>query len=171
MTKVFQIEIPRRSKKCAKGEEEFAPGDHYFSILIDNQENGFCRSDFCIDCWEIAKLERVDQIDSYWKSRVSSISSMRNMEIQRTRDEKAFDLLRQALQNETLEGEEDAFLLALYLARRRLLALRKEKKKDNVHLCIYEAIETEEMLCVKKMHISSERIVKAQERLAAQLRH
>lgn len=169
ISKFLQLEIPKRAKNCTKGGEEFVVGDDYFSVL-DSDKEGFIREDFCLGCWAEAKKEWVNRAEIHWKSKVVQVKPISECKEEKTRDEKALELLKGAVMGLSQEEDEDAFLLALYLARRRFLYLRKEKQTAEGHFCFYEEAETEEMLCVKKVYLSASRITNAQQRLAIKLR-
>jgi len=168
---LFQMDIPRRGKQCVQAGEEFYPGADYYSVLIEEDKHGFQRQDFCVACWDKQAKETWSiQADSYWRSTVTTTKPETHSIALRTRDEKALDLLKEASTANTTEDQEDLFLLALYLARRRLLYLRQERQQNGERLNIYEIASTEEMICVKKLNLSQSQVVAAQQRLAIKLR-
>ena len=161
---MFQIEIPKRATHCAKGGEPLLHGTEYYSIL-SRQENGesYQRKDFCPSCWE--KGGHSKEISS-WKSVVPQKKEA--LELPKHKDERALFLLKEALANpESSENTAEAFVLALYLARKRLIVLRQEMlREEKVPICIYEVIETEEMLCVPKISVSNLRVEEVQAELS-----
>lgn len=168
--KIFQIEIPHRSKVCAQQGEDFVAGTPYFSILFE-EEKQFLRKDFCAACWEnSAKLEWSHKIDGYWRSTVSAKKVDPMPKQEKNRDERALDLFRQALASSSVEDCEEAFVLALYLARRKFLYARQERAREKEQITLYEVAETEEMLAVRKMSLTPEQIASIQQRLAVKLR-
>ena len=97
-----------------------APGMEYYSVLLQ-QENVYTRYDFCVICWETsAKNKFSDLAKTIWKAKVASKKEMEDLSI-KTRDEKAFLLLKEALQKTCDEDWAETFVLALYLVRRKLL--------------------------------------------------
>jgi len=62
-----------------------------------------------------------------------------------------------------------AFVLAIYLERKRLLFFRREIEQEGHSMNLYEVAETEEMLCVKKVPLSALQIDKVQRELAKKL--
>jgi hypothetical protein len=162
---MFQIEIPKRATTCIKGGESLVQGMEYYSTLIRAEgEEEYQRHDYCLACWE----KTVDQAmqSSSWKSVVPTKKD--GSELPKRRDERALYLLKEVLRDKENESSEaEAFVLSLYLARRRLIFFRQEmKKRDNKPVNIYEVAATEEMLCVPKFEISELPIEKIQLELA-----
>lgn len=154
MTTFYQ-EIPRRAHICTAGEERLEPGMEYFSILNENGQ----RSDFCPSCW---KQEFLNGARSYWKSIVPT--KAQENPLPKTRDARVLHLLKEALAEQSFD---EAFVLALYLARKRLLLLRNEIKEEMMQ--VYEVAETEEMLCIKKFPLSELDTEKIQLSIAAKI--
>ena len=161
---MFQIEIPKRATSCIKGGELLAQGMEYYSTLVRGDgEEDFQRHDYCPACWE--KANQTMQSSS-WKSVVPFKKD--GSELPKRRDERALYLLKEVLRDKENENSAlEAFVLSLYLARRRLIFFRQEmKKRDNKTVSIYEVAETEEMLCIPKFEISELPIEKIQLELA-----
>jgi hypothetical protein len=169
MKPTFQIEIPRRSSSCAKGHESFAPGAEYYSVLVEGPNGELQRQDFCLTCWdESARQESVKNARSYWKSKVPK--KQVTEPLSRNRDERALQLLKQALNAETPHNHEEAFVLALFLARSRVLYLRQLlQQEDGSKINLYEVAATEEMLAVKKIDLPQLQIDKIQQQLAEKM--
>lgn len=165
----FQIEIPRRSTVCAVGQESFAPGSEYYSALVEGENGEWKRQDFCLACWEAsAREECVKNARSYWKSKVPL--KVESVPLSRNRDERALQLLKQALTIEGSRNDEEAFVLALFLARSRVLFLRQQlQQEDGSTVNLYEVAATEEMLAVKKITLPQLQIEKIQQQLAAKM--
>lgn len=158
----FKIVIPRRAYNCSRKNEPLATGSEYYSTLTEEEE-GYNRKDFCASCWEAGAQH---EYKTFWKSRVTALKA----EItSHNRDERALDLLKQALAD--LDSSA-AFILALYLAHRRLLYLRQQLQQDNGQVInLYEVAETEEMLCVPKLSLAKLDIASLQQQLARKLQH
>jgi hypothetical protein len=83
------------------------------------------------------------------------------------RDERALCLLKEALTREGADDQAEAFVLALYLARKRLLILRQELvTEDHIPRLLYEIPAVEEMLCVRKLALDDSQAKKIQQTLA-----
>lgn len=165
----FQIEIPRRAACCLKGQEEFQPGMEFYSILIEGEEKGrYQRHDYCAPCWNLIDVQtRYPQLVSHWKSRVPAKKLVD--ELPKQRDARVLALLKEAILHD--RSHDEAFVLALYLARKRLIALRQEMTlPDGKPGSLYEVLETEDMLCVPRMRLSELEVEKIQHSLAEQLK-
>lgn len=169
---LFPVEIPRRSRICSHKEENFIPGMNYFSVLLIESENGIVRKDFCVDCWEReARKSCASHAISHWKSTVSQ-KKIIDSEVDQTREERACSLLKKTITSDSPEDAAEAFVLALYLSRKKLLHLRKEfQQNDGQLMNLYEVSDTEEMLYVKRVPLSQLQIAVVQKRLAEKLRH
>lgn len=168
---IFQIEIPKRGTHCMLGKEAFIPGMEYYSILIPEEEKGFTRHDFCLHCWEAsAKHQFNSAAKTAWRAKIVSKQEIEDLST-KTRDEKAFYLLNEALKNPLEEDWAEIFVLALYLARRRILYLRQEiSQEDGSTLCIYEVASTEEMLSIKRRSLLDVNIEEIQQKIAKKLK-
>lgn len=165
---LLQLEIPRRGRHCALGGENLSPGMEYYSILIE-QDQGFLRQDFCLPCWEKTKEESIAKASSHWKSKVPAKLELDTMHLEQ--DEKAIYLLKEALEKKTAEDDAQAFILALYLARKKQITLRDEIIQEGQKVNLYEDVATEEIFCVRNMELSQLQIQKIQQELAKQLKN
>jgi hypothetical protein len=164
----FQIQIPKRNQVCSLCGEALSPGMDYFSSLIENDNNEYERLDYCQNCWNKEFL-RNKLPAKFWKSKVP-LKKMLKI-IPQDQDGRILSLLRSSLMTENEESWEEGFVLALYLARRRRLFLRNEiVQKDQTILQVYELIETEEMIGVKKINLREEQVEVIQLRIAKLLK-
>ena len=141
------------------------PGAEYYSALFRGENENVChRHDFCLACWNKEDCcSGVVHISS-WKSVVPHKKDA--SELPKKRDERALYLLKEAL-CEPENNHAESFVLALYLARRRLIFLRQEMKLEGKPpLCIYEVRDTEEMICIPKIPLSELEVEKLQMGLA-----
>lgn len=162
----LQIEIPKRGQMCTQDQGVLAPGSDYYSVLIEDEEKGFVRQDFCPACWErFARQETISHARSHWKSKVPL--KKEETLLPRHRDERAMVLLKHALGKNDEESLAEAFVLSLYLARKRILLLRQELRQEDGQLAqLYEVAETEEMIWVKKVNLPTLQTGKVQLELA-----
>lgn len=171
MSKMFQLEIPKRAAQCCLGGESFAPGEEYHSVLVGNDETGeYERRDYCFACWEkMGEGKEHSRPAGAWRACVPK--QKEPSDLPKQRDERAFYLLREALEKDGPEEKAEAFVLALFLARRRLIILRQEMQhQTRGAVSLYEAAETEEMICVPKLSLSDLQVEKLQLQLAAKFR-
>lgn len=166
----YHLEIPKRAAECHQGKELFQPKEKYHSLLLKVDEEDFCRRDFCLKCWEeVMKKALPEETVTSWQGTVPAALEKKDEFL--SRDEKALSLLKEKITDETTENRQQAFILALYLARKRHLALRKEiTLKDGLQALLYEVAETEEMLCVRKLDLPHLEIENIQKALASALR-
>lgn len=166
---MFQIEIPKRATCCVKGGEPLLQGAEYYSALVRGEgDEVYHRQDYCHSCWEKHNSDNPDHlhINSSWKSTVPLKKEV--SELPKQRDARALYLLKEALHDQDTSAKiAEAFVLALYLARRRLIYLRQEMKREGkLPICFYEVAETEEMLCVPKIPLSDLQVETVQLELA-----
>ena len=83
--------------------------------------------------------------------------------------EKGWTLLKTLSASEIAEEKEEAVVLALYLNRKKLLAVRKETSLKEKGFSLYEHLENGEALLVPKLDLFSLSIPAVQERLKKKL--
>lgn len=168
-TLFFQA-IPKRSQRCGFNQEVLEPGAEYYSVVMEDDNGQILRKDFCPTCWEAsAKKDIFVKTKKYWKSKVPA----KQVELPKSQNREiaAFELLRESIVSKKPEDQAEAFILALYLARKRMLYLRQQlRQADGSIMTIYEVAATEEMLAVKKLPLSQLEVVKVQQRLATKLK-
>lgn len=160
MTSLFSIEIPRRARACYNKGESFCANDSYISILLPLPQGGYERRDFCDPCWKEVKDECLGETNIYWKSKVPD--KKEESQLPKQRNARALILLKRAIQQEDMDSKEEAFVLALLLARSRQMFLRQELAEAN----LYEVAQTEEMLLVPRLDLSRLQTEAVQQRLA-----
>lgn len=156
----IKLEIPRRSRTCSKGEEPFKAGMDYFSALREGVEEVYQRLDFCPKCWN---HETEQNSVVHWKSKVPQRKNA--PATTEEYEEQAFSLLREAMSQEGVDFAAEAFVLALYLQRRKKLVQRQDLEE---HI-LYEVIDTEEMLAIKRVTLSQIQTAQMQTNLARKL--
>jgi hypothetical protein len=141
----------------------------FYSVLIEGEEKGlYQRHDYCAPCWTLMDVQaQYPKMISHWKSRVPAKKLVD--ELPKQRDARVLALLREAILQD--KSHDEAFVLALYLARKRLIALRQEMTlPDGKPASLYEVLETEDMLCVPRLALSELQVEKVQSSLAKQLK-
>lgn len=164
---IFHIKIPRRSAACAQCQKSFISGMEFFSLLKEGAEEGiYIRQDYCLMCWEkLAQQKTLEDVRTTWKSKIPAKKEV--SDLPRQRDARAMYLLKEALLRDGIENDAEAFVLTMYLARKRLIYFRRDLVlKDGQEASIYEVAQTEEMLCVRKVPLSTLQIDKIQCELA-----
>ena len=145
---MIPIEIPRRQRQCARGQEPFTQGMAYVSRLTLIKDGEYTREDFCVDCW--AKEQDKGYIS--WKGEVPRKTAV---EKKTDRLEKALDILKQGLESDVAEDQKEAFLLALFLQRKKWLLSRGEFRRKGHEKLLFEVAGTEEMIEVPKIPLSA----------------
>lgn len=165
MNLLFQFEIPKRSSSCFHKGERLNPGMEIYSLLLEDEKQGFSRRDFCSACWDSIQLEEEELgLRGYWKSKIE----MRNPVVESSRVGRALALLRNLLQaSEPQEAE--IFVLCLFLAHARQIALRQEFQKEGINYQLYEVLRQEEYFTIKALQLSHIQIESIQQSLALKL--
>lgn len=164
---MLPITIPRRSRHCMACKETLCPGAEYTSVLTEDDKKGALqRHDFCFRCWDD---ERIEQLKSIWKAVVPEKKSAAK-DPEGHYDE-VLDLMRDEMEKDTEQSKGYAFVLALYLTRKRQIALRQEIDFEGQQAYIYEVLNTEEILCVKNMTLTLDRLQGIQETLIDKFKH
>jgi hypothetical protein len=169
MTIPFNTSLPKRAKTCFLKNEELLPGMGYFSLLVDNDSDIYERQDYCVDCWNETFKNSLDKMLSkrHWKSKVPLKAKK---EIPLNRDAQILTLLKELLVEQNSRNSEEIYVLTLFLARKRVMSLRKEIiQDDNSIVQLYEILDTEEMLMIKKIDLSTVQIGNIQIQIAKKL--
>lgn len=165
MNPLFQFTIPKRKLNCSLHGERFIPGQEIISLLVDEKKKEVIREDFCTTCWNKKKIDgdlKGNQL--YWKSK-----------IEEKKGGAASNRIERALQLFITEAalsppaEEELFFLALFLARSRQIALRKEIKKEGISYNLYEVLRDQQFLMIKVIDLSKIDISAIQTTLAEKL--
>lgn len=164
----FQIDIPKRKNSCSQQGEELIPGMEYYSVLKEEGEGVFSRSDYCPSCWQKQEEREKQSAYTYWKSKV--LRSKERDQLPSDRNERALVLLKEALDGEEEEQKKEAFVLCLYLAYQRYIALRQQVEEEGCVYSFYEVLATEEMLRVPKINVNQLQVETIQKSLASKLK-
>ncbi|MFA6915306.1 MAG: hypothetical protein WC222_02835 [Parachlamydiales bacterium] len=137
--------IPRRNARCVGCHQLFNPEQTYYSSILEQLDGTVTRQDHCTACRTSGA-----ECDVAWQGKIPpSATAFVN---EAARCEKALELLRTFTQSEDPEEKNQAFVLALYLERRKQIVLRKEIwEGTKVATLLYEYLETGEMLHVPKV--------------------
>ena len=129
------IQIPSRARVCFGCQAPFTQGDNYASRLSKKGD----RCDFCFVCWDKEKERGL----ALWKGQVPKKTAI---EERTDRLERALELLKEAESD-----PKEAFLIALFLQRKKWLSLKAEYR-DRL---LYEVVATEEMIEISKVSLSA----------------
>ncbi|GAB4231233.1 MAG: hypothetical protein Tsb0021_09550 [Chlamydiales bacterium] len=164
---MLTIPIPRRKRKCIACEHQFNPGMEYASVLKETEnDHVFSRDDFCLNCW---KEQSVEAAKSYWKAKVPQ--TKRNPQDPESHLEEVLDLLREEMTKRNDYSDKVAFVLSLYLTRKKYIILRQEMELAGSEYYLYEVVSTEEMLNIKKCSLNLQEMQEIQEGLTKKIVH
>jgi hypothetical protein len=165
MNSLFQIEIPKRNLLCCDKGERLLPGMEYFSLLLEEDEK-MTRKDFCLTCWNQGSLKNsFSNNRGYWKSKIEIKKEINPS----SRIDRATLLLKNLMENQK-ENENELFVLVMFLAHARRLALRQELEHEGEKFGLYEILKHEEFVTVKIIPLSHLEIEQIQQSLAAKLK-
>lgn len=153
----FNLQIPKRSSCCCHGQEPFSEGMEYYSFIQRDKENIYLRNDYCKTCWK----EMQSSEKTFWKGKIQP----KLKDELKSSEETALLYLEDILTSG--DKKQEAFILALYLVRKKILAFRKSI--DGFDL--YEKLETEEMLAIPKVPIAELNLADLQKSLAEKLQN
>lgn len=128
--------IPKRATNCRQCLEPLRSGDEVFSLLVRDEGVGL-RKDYCKSC----SRNIPDRFrEAKWKGRVPSKEKP-------PPDFQALNVFHTLRLSQEVSDRKKCFLLAIYLARKKQLILRKEDKTK--HTLLYEDIESGEIVEVE----------------------
>lgn len=149
---MWQEILPKRGSQCDGCGNSFSPGADYHSLVREGRDVTWQRRDYCPSCWPLRpQEERELSCLTQWKGKVPL--KKQEAAFSWSREEKVFEALKAVL----LEAgaERQAFILASYLAHARFLAMRGEASRPEGVVCLFEAVESGEMVGVKKVFLGS----------------
>lgn len=138
----------------------------YYSLLLEDEEQKLIRKDFCSTCWSerLAKNEFPNN-KGYWKSKIEIKKEINA----KSRIDRALILLKNLMQNQK-DHESELFVLAMFLAHARRLALRKEIEHEEEKFGLYEILHQDEFLTIKLIPLTHLEIEELQKSLASKLK-
>lgn len=120
-----EYEIQRCTRRCAATGRELAPGEVFYSLLVEESDQ-WVRRDYCQEAWRSAPWGDTPPV-GWWRSRMPTPQTR---QFQLAPNEVLLQLL------EDLESQPDKvalrYVLALLLVRRRLLTLAPRESTANV---------------------------------------
>lgn len=63
---MLNFDVKKSSRKCYENQKDFSPGEVFFSALIETEDGGSERRDFCAEHW----TEQPEHCIGWWKSKV-----------------------------------------------------------------------------------------------------
>lgn len=124
------------------------------------QGDAAVRRDYCPPCWQLVDAGAAASV-IYWKGKVPSEKAAEHKDFDR-----AFSLLRTLVHSGVESDRAGGYVLALYLARCRLLHLKGDRQIEGQQGMLYEHILSEEMIWVPKISSQNLNIGQVREILA-----
>ena len=118
---MVDFEIQRCSRRCAKTEHEFAPGEVFYSVLVSEGAE-IVRYDYCQAAWDGPPAEAI----GWWRSQMPEANARR---ANWAPNDVMMDYF---LEVEAQPGKEDVrYILTLLMSRRRVLRLEDSELDEN----------------------------------------
>jgi len=120
------MEVPKRERFCLNCKTAFKADMSYISSVNSESYDCWQRQDFCKACWEEGALQKPLSVAS-WRSEVPKRQEELDLELEK--NEQALGLLLNFYdgKNPGITAEE-AFFLALYLVRKKILIVKNTIK-------------------------------------------
>ncbi len=168
MNRFIKLEIPKMRPICLHCQTKWSQDMICNSFVYEDIEGKWIRQDACDLCWQAQSKKRGDDPISserfYWKSKVNLKAKSDLPQIEQM--DKPLELLRSLLStaNESSKGE--AFVLALFLKRKKKLSERKEiSQSDGETFILYEDLFSQEVFTVPKVSLNTLQVDKIQQEL------
>lgn len=157
---MFEYEIKRFNRRCCKTDQEFKPGDVYYSALIEADDR-FVRMDFAAQAWDGPPAGAI----GWWRCQVAALNPNR-----------AYWAPVQVLLDyfgklaEDPEKRELYYLMALVLLRKRLLQLVESRyNSEGFAEMVVHANRIQRDFTVRVCDPPTERLQQLQHELCEQL--
>lgn len=163
---LHKLIIPRRSRSCSRTKKKFEPGAEYISIISEGEKEGhFHREDILYDYWkDHEEPELLEKARSTWRALVPSGPDV---------PKEPEELLERAVELFFEYSEKDdrlrAFILALFLARKKVFIFRQEIIHQDHPAYLFEVVDTEEIVCLPVMKPRQEQIREIQDELSREV--
>ncbi len=152
-----QWKIASSQGTCSACDVRFPERGVFYSALRETEE-GFCRSDFCRDCWE--DVDRAE-LFCFWRTRQQPSET----EKPRVDTELLVEFFERLGPAETEEKQVFRFVLALYLLRRKELKLRQVTRGQQGEFLLLEWSSSGDEVEVANPGVTEEQIESAAARL------
>lgn len=164
-TRAFQWAVPKRTGVCEASGEPLQAGSTVYSFVYETEE-GWLRKDYSEAGWDsVGKDACTELAGVHWKSTLPMPE--KKPEKPEDRDRRAVEVLKAlAHQPETVA---DAFILSLFLRRRRRLLLKKVFKKEDKEFHLFEIAGSSEIVPIQQVELSAIETESVQRRLAERL--
>ena len=118
---MLDFEVQRCTRRCAKTDREFAPGEVFYSVLVA-EDSDVVRRDYCQQAWEGPP----EDVVGWWKSQMPEANAKR---ADWAPNDVMLDYFQQLEQ--CAEKQDVRYVLALLMTRRRLLRLEDTETDEH----------------------------------------
>ncbi len=116
----MDFEVKKCTRRCAATQREFAPGEPFYSVLIEDQAD-VIRQDYCLDAWSGPPANAL----SFWRSQMPDPNAHK---IDWAPSDVIVDYFRQLLDRG--DRPDSLYVLTLLMLRRRLLRLEETEASE-----------------------------------------
>lgn len=156
---MFEYEIKRFNRRCCKTDQEFKPGDVYYSALVESGDE-FVRMDFAAAAWEGPPAETI----GWWRCQVAPLNPNRAYWAPTSVLLDYFAKL-----SESTENRELYYLMALVLLRKKIVQLVENKTDQGANEMVVHAARIKRDFTVPICEPPAERLRQLQQELCDQL--
>lgn len=161
ISRFFKFEIPKINSVCTYCGKKWEEGAICYSSIYEESEGHWKRCDACESCQPQLSENAEDRF--FWQSRIVPKTKKEAPPMEPIH--KALEMLRCGLTDNALSAGE-AFVLALFLKRKKKLIEKKEIHSSTGETCIlYEDPCSEEAFAIPKINYESIEVQKIQDEL------
>jgi hypothetical protein len=155
----MDYEVQRCARRCEKTDREFTPGEEFYSALVaDGSE--LARHDFALDAWEGPPEGAI----GWWKSKMPDAKAKK---ARLAPNDVILELFEQLA--EAKERQDMRYVLALLLARRRIVRIESTQTTDDGETLVVYCPRRDAAYEVAVATPTAERTEEIQQELAALL--
>lgn len=161
--------IPRRSRSCCRTKEKFCPGSEYISFVIEGDEEGsLAREDILLSYWkEHPEQELIGRAKSSWKAKIPLFKDVPKEPAELL--DRAYELFLEHHEKHSGDDLLKAFILAMFLQRKKVFIYRQEMIQGDQTLYVFEAAGSEEVYCVPVVKPTQEQIKTLQDEFSHEI--
>jgi hypothetical protein len=161
--------IPRRSRVCCRTREKLEPGAEYISLILEGEGEGeYIREDILLSYWQQhPEDELAKRAKSSWKSKIPL-----KPEAPKEQEEfleRAYEMFLEHHEKTSPEDLLRAFVLALFLQRKKVFIFRQEMQHLDNPAYVFETQGAEDIYCVPAVKPTEEQMKSLQDELSHEI--
>lgn len=161
-----RIDFPKRQAQCSADGHIFLTGEKYHTLVF-YAEKGWQRKDLCVNCWTQLQQEPSPAPQCSWQSSIAE--KPKKEEPPKHKDERALALFKEKSIDLTQESSQEAYVLALYLARKKILLKKQEIDQGGERFSVYETAGDEAIFAIRQWSFDQGTAAALQQRIAGLL--